>query len=112
GRAWTAVREDEQAAQAMGINTTVVKLMAFATGAFFGGIAGNIFVHFQTGTSPDDFTFLVSVTVLAMVVLCGMGNRAGVVLGSVLLIALPEKLRFVQDYRFLIFGAILMLMMR
>jgi len=112
GRAWTAIREDEQAAQAMGINTTIAKLLAFATGAFFGGVAGNIFVHFQTGTSPDDFSFIISVTVLAMVVLGGMGNATGVALGAVLLIALPEKLRFVSDYRFLIFGAILMLMMR
>jgi branched-chain amino acid transport system permease protein len=112
GRAWTAVREDEQAAQAMGINTTRAKLLAFATGAFFGGVAGNIFVHFQTGTSPDDFSFIISVTVLAMVVLGGMGNATGVAIGAVLLIALPEKLRFVSDYRFLIFGAILMVMMR
>jgi len=112
GRAWTAIREDEQAAQAMGINTTRAKLLAFATGAFFGGIAGNIFVHFQTGTSPDDFSFIVSVTVLAMVVLGGMGNATGVAIGAVLLIALPEKLRFVSDYRFLLFGAVLMVMMR
>jgi branched-chain amino acid transport system permease protein len=112
GRAWTAIREDEQAAQAMGINTTRAKLLAFATGAFFGGVAGNIFVHFQSGTSPDDFSFIISVTVLAMVVLGGMGNATGVALGAVLLIALPEKLRFVSDYRFLLFGAILMVMMR
>jgi branched-chain amino acid transport system permease protein len=112
GRAWTAIREDEQAAQAMGINTTVTKLLAFASGAFFGGIAGNIFVHFQGGTSPEDFSFLVSVTVLAMVVLGGMGNSVGVVIGAVLLIAIPEKLRFVHDYRFLILGAVLMVMMR
>jgi branched-chain amino acid transport system permease protein len=112
GRAWTAIREDEQAAQAMGINTTVTKLLAFASGAFFGGVAGNIFVHFQGGTSPEDFSFLVSVTVLAMVVLGGMGNSVGVVIGAVLLIAIPEKLRFVHDYRFLILGAVLMVMMR
>ena len=112
GRAWMAVREDEEAARAMGINTTVTKLLAFASGAFFGGIAGNIFVHFQTGASPEDFSFIASITVLAMVVLGGMGNVGGVVLGSILLIALPEKLRFVSDYRFLIFGAVLMLMMR
>lgn len=112
GRAWTAIREDEVAARAMGINTTMTKLLAFASGAFFGGIAGNVFVHFQTSTSPDDFSFILSITVLAMVVLGGMGNVAGVVVGAVLLIALPEKLRFVQDYRFLIFGLALMLMMR
>ncbi len=112
GRAWTAIREDEMAARAMGVNVTAIKLLAFASGAFLGGIAGNIFVHFQTGTSPDDFGFLISVTVLAMVILGGMGNAAGVVVGSMLLIALPEKLRFVEDYRFLIFGLVLMLMMR
>jgi branched-chain amino acid transport system permease protein len=112
GRAWTAIREDEEAARAMGINTTRAKLLAFASGAFFGGMAGNLFVHFQTGTSPDDFSFIISVTVLAMVVLGGMGNTTGVVLGAILLIAVPEKLRFVSDYRFLLFGAVLMVMMR
>jgi branched-chain amino acid transport system permease protein len=112
GRAWTAIREDELAARAMGINTTTTKLLAFASGAFFGGIAGNVFVHFQTGTSPEDFSFELSILVLAMVVLGGMGNVAGVVVGSVLLVALPEKLRFVEEFRFLILGLSLMLMMR
>ncbi|MGH2689286.1 MAG: branched-chain amino acid ABC transporter permease [Actinomycetota bacterium] len=112
GRAWTAIREDELAARSMGINTTTTKLLAFASGAFFGGIAGNVFVHFQTGTSPDDFSFELSILVLAMVVLGGMGNVAGVVVGSVLLVALPEKLRFVDEFRFLILGLSLMLMMR
>ncbi|MGH2721702.1 MAG: branched-chain amino acid ABC transporter permease [Actinomycetota bacterium] len=112
GRAWTAIREDELAARAMGINTTTTKLLAFASGAFFGGIAGNVFVHFQTGTSPADFSFDLSILVLAMVVLGGMGNVAGVVVGSVLLVALPEKLRFVEEFRYLFLGLSLMLMMR
>jgi branched-chain amino acid transport system permease protein len=112
GRAWTAIREDEVAAQAIGINLTRTKLLAFASGAFFGGIAGNIFVHLQAGTSPEDFGFLQSVTFLAMVILGGMGNPTGVVIASILLVAIPEKLRFVADYRFLIFGLVLILMMR
>lgn len=112
GRAWTAIREDEGAAQAMGINTTTTKLLAFAAGAFFGGIAGNVFVHLQVSTSPQSFSFIVSVTVLAMVVLGGMGNIKGVVIGALILIAVPEKLQFLQEYRFLIFGLTLMLIMR
>ena len=94
GRAWVAIREDELAASAMGINTRNVKLLAFAMGATFGGIAGGLFASFQGFISPESFTLLDSVMVLCMVVLGGMGNVGGVVLGAILLTALPEALRY------------------
>ena len=93
GRAWIAIREDETAAQAMGINTRNVKLLAFAMGASFGGIAGGLFSSFQGFVSPESFILLESIMVLCMVVLGGMGHVAGVVLGTFLLAVLPEVLR-------------------
>ncbi|TXF10990.1 ABC transporter permease subunit [Pelomicrobium methylotrophicum] len=126
GRAWIAIREDEQAAKAMGINTRNVKLLAFAMGATFGGIAGGLFASFQGFISPESFTLLDSIMVLCMVVLGGMGNVWGVVLGAALLTALPEALRYVgplqqawfgqvfvdpSDLRMLMFGLALVLMM-
>jgi branched-chain amino acid transport system permease protein len=112
GRAWVAIREDEVAAAAMGINTTALKLLAFASGAFFAGMAGSVQAHLGTQVSPDSYTFEVSVLILAMVVLGGIGNPAGVVLGAVLLTFLPEKLRDFSDVRFLLFGVALVLVMR
>jgi len=112
GRAWVAIREDELAAAAMGVNTIAIKLLAFGVGAFFAGGAGSIFTHLNTQASPDSFEFIESVTVLAMVVLGGMGNLGGVILGAILLVVMPEKLRFFQDQRLLLFGAALILMMR
>ena len=112
GRAWIAIREDEVAAAAMGINTTVLKLLAFAAGAFLAGMAGSVNAHLGTQVSPDSYTFEVSVLILAMVVLGGLGNPAGVALGAVLLTFLPEKLRDFSDVRFLLFGVALVLMMR
>jgi len=94
GRAWIAIREDELAAGAMGINTRNVKLLAFAMGATFGGLAGGLFASFQGFISPESFALLDSIMVLCMVVLGGMGNVGGVVLGAVLLTALPEALRY------------------
>jgi len=94
GRAWEAIREDEVAARAMGINTRNIKLLAFAMGASFGGLAGGLFASLQGFISPESFSLLESVTVLSMVVLGGMGNIAGVILGAVLLTALPEVIRF------------------
>src|SRR4029078_4937888 len=85
GRAWIAIREDELAAAAMGINTRNVKLLAFAMGATFGGVAGGLFASFQGFISPESFALLDSIMVLCMVVLGGMGNVGGVVLGAVLL---------------------------
>ncbi|WP_048794805.1 MULTISPECIES: branched-chain amino acid ABC transporter permease [Serratia] len=93
GRAWTAIREDEDAARAMGINTRNFKLLAFAIGATFGGVAGALFAAFQGFVSPESFTLQESIAVLAMVVLGGMGHIPGVILGALLLAALPELLR-------------------
>jgi branched-chain amino acid transport system permease protein len=93
GRAWIAIREDEVAAQSMGINTRNIKLLAFAMGATFGGVAGGLFASFQGFVSPESFILLESVMVLCMVVLGGMGHVAGVVLGALLLAVLPEVLR-------------------
>lgn len=93
GRAWVAIREDEIAAQAMGINTRNIKLLAFAIGASFGGIAGGLFASFQGFVSPESFTLMESVMILCMVVLGGMGHIPGVCLGAVLLTVTPEMLR-------------------
>ncbi|MDE2118422.1 MAG: ABC transporter ATP-binding protein [Betaproteobacteria bacterium] len=93
GRAWMAIREDEVAAEAMGINTRNIKLFAFAMGATFGGAAGGLFAGFQGFVSPESFGLTESVMILCMVVLGGMGNISGVVLGGVLLVLLPEALR-------------------
>jgi branched-chain amino acid transport system permease protein len=94
GRAWEAIREDEMAARAMGINTTNMKLLAFAMGASFGGIAGGMFSSIQGFISPESFVLNESVMVLSMVVLGGMGNIWGVILGAVLLSFVPEILRY------------------
>jgi branched-chain amino acid transport system permease protein len=95
GRAWQAIREDELAAKAMGIPTRDMKLLAFGLGAVFGGVSGALFAAFQTFISPESFGLMESVMVLAMVVLGGLGHLPGVVLGAVLLSALPEVLRYV-----------------
>lgn len=95
GRAWMAIREDEIAAKAMGINTRNMKLLAFAMGATFGGVAGTMFAAFQGFVSPESFKLEESIAIVAMVVLGGMGHLPGVVLGAVLLAALPEVLRHV-----------------
>ena len=97
GRAWVAIREDEIAAKAMGINTRNVKLLAFSMGASFGGVAGAMFGAFQGFVSPESFSLTESIAVLAMVVLGGIGHIPGVVLGGVLLAALPEILRHVVE---------------
>lgn len=93
GRAWHAIREDEDVARAMGINVRNYKLLAFAIGATFGGVAGALFAAFQGFVSPESFTLQESIAVLAMVVLGGMGHIPGVILGAILLTALPELLR-------------------
>jgi branched-chain amino acid transport system permease protein len=95
GRAWMAIREDEIAAKAMGLNTRNLKLMAFGMGATFGGISGAMFAGFQGFISPESFSLMESVMIVAMVVLGGLGHVPGVVLGAVLLSALPEVLRYV-----------------
>ncbi len=95
GRAWMAVREDEIAAKAMGLNTRNLKLLAFGMGASFGGVAGALFAAFQGFISPESFSFMESVMIVAMVVLGGLGHIPGVILGAVLLAAMPEALRYV-----------------
>jgi branched-chain amino acid transport system permease protein len=95
GRAWMAIREDEIAAKAMGINTRNLKLMAFGMGATFGGVSGSMFAAFQGFISPESFTLMESVMIVAMIVLGGLGHLPGVILGAVLLSALPEVLRYV-----------------
>ncbi|WP_283148947.1 ABC transporter permease subunit [Silvimonas soli] len=93
GRAWVAIREDEIAANAMGINTRNVKLLAFAMGASFGGVSGALFASFQGFVSPESFVLMESIMVLCMVVLGGMGNIPGVILGAILVSIVPEILR-------------------
>jgi branched-chain amino acid transport system permease protein len=96
GRAWMAIREDEIAAKAMGINTRNMKLLAFAMGASFGGVSGAMFAAFQGFVSPESFSLMESVMIVAMVVLGGLGHLPGVILGAVALAALPEVLRVVS----------------
>ncbi len=112
GRGWVAIREDEKAAEAMGVNVFGLKLFAFAGGAFLAGIAGAIKAHQDVSVTPEQFVFLESSFLLAAIVLGGMGTVVGVLVGATLLKLMPEKLRFVNDYRLLIFGVLLVIMMR
>jgi branched-chain amino acid transport system permease protein len=107
GRAWVAIREDEIAAKAMGINTRNVKLLAFSMGASFGGVAGAMFGAFQGFVSPESFSLTESIAVLAMVVLGGIGHIPGVIMGGALLAALPEVLRHVVEPLQELFGHVL-----
>jgi len=111
GRAWIAIREDEVAAEAMGVNTTGLKLLAFALGAMLAGLAGVLYSAKMGFVSPESFNFFESVIILCMVVLGGMGSIPGVILGAVVLYLLPEGLREFQQYRMLIFGAAMVAMM-
>jgi branched-chain amino acid transport system permease protein len=111
GRAWEAMREDEIACKAMGINARNVKLSAFAIGAMLGGFAGVFFAARQGFISPESFTFNESAIILAIVVLGGMGSQLGVVLASLVLVLLPELGRDFAEYRMLIFGAAMILIM-
>ena len=112
GRGWVAIREDERAAEAMGVNVYGLKLLAFAVGAFLAGLTGTIKAHQDTSVSPDQFIFLESAFLLAAVVLGGMGTVMGVLVGATILKLLPEKLREVNEYRLLVFGLLLIVMMR
>ncbi len=112
GRGWIAIREDEKAAEAMGVNVFGLKLLAFAGGAFLAGVAGAIKAHLDISVTPDSYIFMESSFLLAAVVLGGMGTIGGVILGAVILRMLPEKLRFISDYRLLAFGLLLVIMMR
>ncbi|CCO22822.1 ABC transporter permease subunit [Maridesulfovibrio hydrothermalis] len=111
GRAWEAIREDETAAEVMGIPTFYMKLLAYCSGACFGGMAGAFYAARMRFVSPESFTFLESAMVLAMVVLGGMGSIPGVILGALALIALPEIFRDFELYRMLVFGGVMTLMM-
>jgi branched-chain amino acid transport system permease protein len=111
GRAWRFVREDEDAAEAMGVHTYRVKLAAYIAGAVWGGFAGVLFAAQLSAISPASFTFLQSALVLMAVVLGGMGSTPGVVIGAVVISLLPEILRDLADYRFFVFGVLLIAMM-
>ncbi len=111
GRAWEAMREDETVARAMGINTLTHKLMAFAIGAAFAGLGGVLFASRNQFTGPEDHNLMVSINVLSVVIVGGMGSIPGVIAGAFALKGLPEVLREVQDYRVLFFGALLVIMM-
>jgi ABC-type branched-subunit amino acid transport system permease subunit len=111
GRAWMAMREDETVAQAMGINTLYFKLLAFATGAAFAGIGGALFAARNQYTGPADHTLMVSINVLCLLIVGGMGSMPGVIIGAFVLKGLPEILRELDLYRLLVFGALLVIMM-
>ncbi|WP_053268379.1 high-affinity branched-chain amino acid ABC transporter permease LivM [Pseudomonas chlororaphis] len=111
GRAWEALREDEIACRALGLNPTVIKLSAFTLGACFAGFAGSFFAARQGLVTPESFTFIESATILAIVVLGGMGSQLGVVLAATVMILLPELMREFSEYRMLMFGAMMVLMM-
>ena len=111
GRAWLAMRSDEDIAQAMGINLVNVKLLAFSIGAGMAALAGMIFAARQNSIFPDDFNLEVSINVLSLVIIGGMGSVPGVIVGSIVLIGLPELLRPVEDYRIMAFGLLLIVTM-
>ncbi|MBC8050869.1 MAG: branched-chain amino acid ABC transporter permease, partial [Chitinophagales bacterium] len=111
GRAWEALREDEIACRSLGINTVTTKLTAFAIGAMFAGFAGSFFATRQGFISPESFTFHESALVLAVVVLGGLGSQIGVVIASIALIGSSEFFRDLEEYRLLIFGACMVLLM-
>ena len=111
GRAWEALREDEIAARSLGLSRTSVKLTAFTIGAFFAGFAGTVFASKQGFISPESFVFLESAIILAIVVLGGMGSQLGVILAAIAVTILPELAREFSEYRMLIFGAAMVLMM-
>lgn len=112
GRGWVAIREDEKAAEAMGVNVFGLKIFAFAGGAFLAGLAGTVKAHQDVAVSPDQYIFLESAFLLAAIVLGGMGTVGGVLVGATILKLMPEKLRFFSEYRLLMFGILLVVMMR
>lgn len=111
GRAWLAMREDEIACQAMGINLSRAKLAAFALGATWAGIAGVFFAARTTFVSPKSFTFMESAFILSVVVLGGMGSIPGVIIGALIMMLLPEYMRSFSGYRMPVFGLLMVLMM-
>ncbi len=111
GRALFAIRDDEVAAEALGVDTTSYKVLAFVLGAFFAGVAGGLFAHYLSYLNPNSFTFLKSIEVIAMVVLGGLGSVSGAVLAAVVLTLLPEVLRPVKDYRMVLYSFMLIVLM-
>jgi branched-chain amino acid transport system permease protein len=111
GRQWMALREDEDVAEAMGINLVKTKLLAFAIGAAFSGLAGAIFASKLTSIFPHSFNLLISINVLSLIIVGGMGSLPGVVVGALILVGLPELLREFAEYRYLMYGALLIVMM-
>ncbi|ABR50198.1 inner-membrane translocator [Alkaliphilus metalliredigens QYMF] len=112
GRAMMALREDELAATMMGIRITYYKVVAFVVSAFFSGLAGAFYAHMIRFIDPNSFTFDTSILILSIVILGGMGTIKGMFLGSALLISFPEFARFLQAYRFVVYGVVLIMMMR
>ncbi len=111
GRGFLATHDDEIAAEAIGLNTTRYKIVAFVVGAFFAGIAGGLYGHFKMTITPTGFDFTKSIEIVVMVILGGMGNTLGVILAAILLTLLPELLRPVADYRMVIYSAMLIVLM-
>lgn len=111
GRAWMALREDEDVAQAMGMNLVATKLLAFATGATFASLSGALFAAKLTSAYPHSFKFLVSINVLSVIIVGGMGSIPGVLLGAIALVGLPDLLREFAEYRYLVYGAVLVAVM-
>jgi len=111
GRAWMAIREDEDVAQAMGINLVKYKLLAFAIGALFAGLSGAIFASKLSSIYPHSFNVIVSINVLCLIIVGGMASVPGVIVGALALVGLPEVLRFAAEHRYMVFGAALVVMM-
>jgi branched-chain amino acid transport system permease protein len=109
GLAWNALRSDELAARCQGINVAWYKTLAFAVDAFLAAFAGTVYAFYVSYISPDNFTFFVSVTIMTMVIVGGMDNTLGVIVGAFLLTLLPEKLRFFDDYRLLFVSVVVIL---
>ena len=112
GRAFLAIKEDELAATMMGIKTVRYKVLAFTLSALISGLAGAFYAHFMRYIDPNSFTFDTSILILSIVILGGMGTLRGMYLGAALLVSFPELLRFLEDYRFVVYGLILVVMMR
>ena len=111
GRGFIAVHDDEVAAEAMGINATKYKIIAFVVGAFFAGAAGGIYGHFKLSIDPKGFDFIKSIEIVVMVILGGMGNTVGVIIAAILLTILPEVLRPVAEYRMMLYSLLLIILM-
>jgi branched-chain amino acid transport system permease protein len=111
GRAWGALRSDEDIAQAMGINLVTTKVLAFAIGAAFAGIGGVIFAARQGSVFPENFNLSVSINVLSLIIIGGMGSIPGVIIGALVLIGVPESLRVFSNYRVMAFSVLLVAMM-